>query len=62
MSNAPKKMVVGSMIAASLVAVMAILDLAIKVPFAGQMKMDVAFLIGAGLVGYMGWESYKEMT
>ncbi len=62
MSNAPKKMVVGSMIAAGIVGLLAILDMAIKVPFSGSFVMDITFLIGAGIVGYMGYESYKEMT
>lgn len=62
MTNAPKKLVIGSMAAAALVALVAILDLALKIPFAGRMVMDVTFLIGAGLVGYMCYESYKDMT
>lgn len=62
MTNAPKKLVVGSMAAAALVAVVAILDLAIKIPFAGRMVMDITFILGAALVGYMCYESYKDMT
>ena len=62
MTNAPKKLVVGSMAAAGVVGLLAILDLALKIPFSGRMVMDITFLIGAGLVGYMCYESYKDMT
>jgi hypothetical protein len=62
MSNTPKKLVIGSMVAAAIVAVMAILDLVLKIPFSGLMIMDITLIIGAALVGYMCWESYKEMT
>jgi len=62
MANAPKKMVIGSMAVAGFVALLAILDLVIKKPFSGSMKMDICFLIAAGIVGYMGWESYREMA
>ena len=34
-------MIVGSMIAAGLVALLALLDLALGIPFAGQMMMDI---------------------
>lgn len=62
MSNAPKKMVIGSMAVAGFVAVLAILDLVLKKPFSGSMKMDICFLISAAIVAYMGYESYKEMA
>ena len=61
MANASKNMVIGSMAVAGLVAVAAIADLVLGIPFAGQMVMDVAFLIGAGLVIYMSWDAYKDM-
>ncbi len=60
MTKASKQMIIGAMIASGLVALAAILDIAMGIPFAGQMVMDVMFLIGAGLVGYMAWDAYKD--
>ena len=62
MMIASKSMVVGSMIAAGVVAVASVLDLVLKFPFSGQILMDVMFLIGAGLVGYMGYDAYQDLS
>ena len=62
MNSTSKKLIFGSMAVAGVVGLMAILDLVIKVPFSGRMVMDITLIIGAALVGYMCWESYKEMT
>jgi len=56
-----KNMIFGSVAAAGLVALLAILDMAIKVPFGGySLATDILFLVGALIVLYMGWDSYRE--
>lgn len=57
-----RNMVFGSLGAAILVAVLSIVDIATGFPFAGRMMLDVMFLIGAGLVGYMGWDAYRDIS
>ena len=61
MANMTKNVVVGSMAVAGLVAVAAILDMIIGFPFAGLLKMDITFLVGAAMVIYMGWDSYQDL-
>jgi hypothetical protein len=60
MSNSSKYMVFGSMAASGLVALAALADIFLKVPFRGRVVMDVMFLLGAGLVIFMGWDAYRE--
>ena len=56
-----KNMIYVSMGAAGLVALLAILDLTVKVPFAGySLTMDICFLIAAAIILYIGWETYRE--
>ena len=55
-------MVLGSMIASGLVGLSAIVDIIAGVPFAGKMMLDGTFIVSAGLIGYMGWETIKEMS
>lgn len=56
-----KNMIYGSMGAAALVALLAILDLVLKFPFAGYSRtMDICFLIAAGIILYIGWETFRE--
>ena len=66
MSKAKKRMVLGSAVAAGIVALAAIVDLIFEFPFSGgadtQWVMDTMFLISAGLIGYMAYETYKELT
>lgn len=64
MSDASKKMVVAAMICAGVVAVAAISDLAIGVPFAGRqqtMIFDIIMLVCAAIVGYLSWDAYKDL-
>ncbi len=63
MADSSKNMVIGSMAAAGVVAIAAICDLIIGVPFGGaQTKlMDIIFIICAGIVGYLAWSSYQEL-
>jgi hypothetical protein len=49
------------MAAAGVVALASILDMALKVPFGGfSLTMDILYLVAAGIVIYLGWESSKE--
>ncbi len=63
MSDTPKTLVLGSMFAAGLVALLAIADLATGIPFSGKhtMVMDVLFILSAIIVIYLGWSSRREM-
>jgi len=61
MTNMSKKVVVGSMAVAGLVAVAAIVDMFTNRPFAGLLTMDITFLLGAAMVIYMGWDSYRDL-
>lgn len=63
MQELPKRVVIASMAAAGLVALLAILDLTMGIPFSGQhtMVMDIMFIICAAIVGYMSWDTMREM-
>ena len=60
MSSGMKKMVIASMAVAGLVGLLAIVDMILGLPFANQVTMDVMFILGAGLVGYMGYDTLSE--
>jgi len=62
MSDLSKKMVVGSMIAAGVVALMSIADLATGLPFSGTLtkKMDILFILCSGILGYLCWSCLKD--
>ena len=62
MSGVSKKMIIGSIISAGLVAVAAAADLVMQVPFAGHVVMDITFLVSAALVIYLGYDAYKDMN
>lgn len=61
-TSTSKKMILGSMIAAAVVALAALVDLVAGFPFAGQMIMDIMFLVGAAIVLYLGWDAYKDLA
>jgi hypothetical protein len=67
MSDAPKKMIVGSMIAAGLVGLAAICDLVIGIPFSGisggehTRMMDILFIVCSGIVGYLAYDAYQDL-
>jgi hypothetical protein len=64
MSDASKKMVVAAMICAGVVAIAAISDLAIGIPFAGRgqtMLFDIVMVVCAAIVGYLSWDAYKDL-
>jgi hypothetical protein len=50
-----------SMALAGIVLVAFALDIAIGIPF-GRLSttIDVVAILAAGLIGYLGWESYRE--
>lgn len=57
-----KRMIIGSMVAAGLVALVSILDLALKIPFSGySMTMDILFLCSAAIIMYLGWDALQEL-
>jgi len=62
MSDLSKKMVVGSMIAAGVVALMSIADLATGLPFSGKLTkmMDIMFILCSGILGYLCWSCLKD--
>ncbi len=62
MSKQMKKMLIGSMAAAGLVAVTAVVDLILGIPYSRNMVFDILFLIAAAIVIYMGYETIKEST
>ena len=62
MTPGTKKMLIGSMAVAGLVAVAALADIVTGAPFAGLVMFDVMFLVSAGIVGYMGLDTWRELT
>lgn len=61
-SKAMKNVVLAASAVAGLVAAASILDMVTGMPFRQQILMDVMFIISAGIVMYMGWDSYKDLT
>ena len=61
-SNLSKNLVFGSFGAAGGVALLSLLDLVLKVPFAGSVTMDILFILSAAIVGYLGWDAYKDLS
>jgi hypothetical protein len=59
---ARKRMIVIAWIVAGLVALAAVADLALAVPFNRQVVMDVMFILGAALVGYLAFDAYRDIT
>lgn len=65
MKDLPKQVVIVSMIVSVLVALMAILDMVIGVPFSGSgntFLMDILFTICSAIVGYLAWDALREMN
>lgn len=61
MSNVSKRVLVGSMVVSALVGVAAVVDIFLKQPFAGQMTMDILFVLTAGLVIYLAYDSLQDL-
>jgi hypothetical protein len=62
MSNLSKNLVVVALVLTGIVAVGSLLDLAIGIPYGRNIVLDVMFLLGAGLIGYMGYETIKDYS
>ena len=62
MSKNLKRLLTGSMVASGIVAVTAIVDMVLGIPYSGKLVFDVLFLITAAIVIYMGYETFKETT
>jgi hypothetical protein len=62
MTNVSKKVILASMGAAGLVALLTITDLALEFPFGRQVGLDIMFLLSAGMVIYLAYDSYREMS
>jgi hypothetical protein len=58
----PKRMITISMGAAGVVALAAILDLALAIPFGGSMVFDILFILAAAIVGYMAYDTFHELA
>jgi len=56
-----KNVVLGSMVAAGLIALASLLDMLTGFPFTGKTVMDVLYVIAAGTVIYMGYDAYKDL-
>lgn len=63
MTDTPKRFVIFSMIVAAIVALVALMDLILGIPFSGThtQVMDVIFIISAAIVGYLCWDAYKDL-
>ena len=55
-------MLIGSIAAAGVVGITAVVDLIIGFPYSGQMIMDILFLLSACVVCYLGYDTYKELS
>lgn len=65
MKDLPKRAVIASMVMAGIVGLMAIADLTVKVPFSGSehsFLMDILFIVCAAIVGYLAWDTFKDMN
>lgn len=65
MKDLPKQAVIGSMVVAAIVALLAIADLVVGIPFSGSehtFLMDILFLVCAAIVGYLAWDAFKDLT
>jgi len=61
MASRARNTVFGSIGVAGLMGVAAILDLALGVPFGGQMVWDIMLILAGGLVIYMGIDCLKDI-
>jgi hypothetical protein len=61
-SKLSKNLIFGSFFVAGLVAVLSLLDVVLKWPFAGYLVMDILFILSAGIVGYLGWDAYRDLS
>jgi len=56
-----KKMIFASASVAGLMALLSILDMFFKFPFAGySLTVDIMFLVTAAIIGYLSWDAYQD--
>jgi hypothetical protein len=59
----PRALAISGMAVAGLLVLLFGLDLAIQIPFGrASMAMDIAILICGGVLGYMSWNTYREVA
>ena len=59
----PRVLTIAGMAIAALLFLMFGLDLALKLPFGrASFAMDLAFLNCAAILGYMSWNTYRELV
>ena len=58
-----KNVILGSMGVCGLVALASLVDIFTSVPFGGfSVVMDVMVIVGAAIISYMGWETFREIS
>lgn len=62
MSSLSKYLVITALVLTGIVAVGSVLDLILAIPYGRKISLDIMFLIGAGLIGYMGYETMKDYS
>ena len=65
MKDLPKRAVIASMVVAVVVAVAAIADMVVGVPFSGTshtFMMDILFVVCSAIVGYLAWDAYRDLS
>ena len=62
MSSLSKNLVIIALVLTGIVAVGSLLDLAFAIPYGRNVLLDIMFLLGAGLIGYMGYETFKDYS
>lgn len=60
--NLPHKMIYGSYAVAGLVGLASILDMVTGIPFNGGWMLDIMYLLGSGIVGYMCYDAHKDLN
>lgn len=56
-----KNMIYASWGGAGVVAILSILDISIKFPFAGHsLTLDIMFIVTSVIIGYLGWDAYRD--
>lgn len=60
MAGSARGVVFGSIGVAGLMALAAVIDMVMKIPFQGQMLLDIMFLLAAALVIYMGIDCLRD--
>jgi hypothetical protein len=56
-----KAMSIAGMVIAGLILVAFTADLALGIPFGGvQMITDLGFIVGAGMLGYLSWNAFRD--